>query len=64
MKLQREFISTYFFPYRMADPFANWKVDSTDEDRKFGTLQVHAGHKPDSATKSRAVPIYATAVSS
>lgn len=48
----------------MADPFANWKVDSTDEDRKFGTLQVHAGHKPDSATKSRAVPIYATAVSS
>ncbi|KAJ5237240.1 hypothetical protein N7489_007331, partial [Penicillium chrysogenum] len=45
----------------MADPFATWKVDSTDKGRKFGTLQVHAGHKPDSATKSRAVPIYATA---
>ncbi|KAF9893977.1 Homocysteine synthase [Aspergillus nanangensis] len=26
----------------------------------FETLQVHAGHEPDSATNSRAVPIYAT----
>lgn len=27
---------------------------------RFETLQVHAGHKPDPATKARAVPIYAT----
>jgi O-acetylhomoserine (thiol)-lyase len=27
---------------------------------KFDTLQVHAGHTPDSETKSRAVPIYQT----
>ena len=27
---------------------------------KFETLQLHAGHEPDSATKSRAVPIYQT----
>jgi O-acetylhomoserine (thiol)-lyase len=27
---------------------------------KFDTLQVHAGQKPDSATNSRAVPIYQT----
>ncbi|KAK5000474.1 Homocysteine/cysteine synthase [Elasticomyces elasticus] len=27
---------------------------------KFETLQLHAGHEPDSATNSRAVPIYAT----
>ncbi|PTU20973.1 hypothetical protein P175DRAFT_0458952 [Aspergillus ochraceoroseus IBT 24754] len=26
----------------------------------FETLQLHAGHEPDSATNSRAVPIYAT----
>lgn len=26
----------------------------------FDTLQLHAGHEPDSATNSRAVPIYAT----
>ncbi len=26
----------------------------------FDTLAVHAGHSPDSATNSRAVPIYAT----
>lgn len=31
-------------------------------ERKFGfsTLQVHGGQKPDSATGSRAVPIYQT----
>jgi O-acetylhomoserine (thiol)-lyase len=28
--------------------------------RKFETLQVHAGHTPDSATNARAVPIYQT----
>lgn len=28
--------------------------------KNFETLQVHAGHKPDSATNSRAVPIYQT----
>lgn len=27
---------------------------------RFETLQLHAGHKPDSATNSRAVPIYQT----
>lgn len=27
---------------------------------KFETLQLHAGHEPDSATNSRAVPIYQT----
>lgn len=27
---------------------------------KFETLQLHAGHEPDPATNSRAVPIYAT----
>lgn len=27
---------------------------------KFETLQVHAGHTPDAATRSRAVPIYQT----
>lgn len=27
---------------------------------RFETLQLHAGHKPDSATHSRAVPIYQT----
>ncbi len=27
---------------------------------RFETLQLHAGHTPDSATNSRAVPIYAT----
>ena len=26
----------------------------------FGTLALHAGHTPDSATGSRAVPIYQT----
>ncbi|MEM6646820.1 MAG: O-acetylhomoserine aminocarboxypropyltransferase/cysteine synthase [Bacteroidota bacterium] len=29
-------------------------------DYRFETLQLHAGHTPDSATNSRAVPIYAT----
>jgi O-acetylhomoserine/O-acetylserine sulfhydrylase len=28
--------------------------------KKFETLQVHAGHTPDSATNARAVPIYQT----
>ena len=28
--------------------------------KNFETLQVHAGHKPDSATNARAVPIYQT----
>ncbi|KAF2271897.1 O-acetylhomoserine ami [Westerdykella ornata] len=28
--------------------------------KKFETLQLHAGHTPDPATNSRAVPIYAT----
>ncbi|CAJ2511522.1 Uu.00g071470.m01.CDS01 [Anthostomella pinea] len=28
--------------------------------KNFETLQLHAGHEPDSATNSRAVPIYAT----
>ena len=27
---------------------------------KFETLQLHAGHEPDSATNARAVPIYQT----
>jgi O-acetylhomoserine/O-acetylserine sulfhydrylase-like pyridoxal-dependent enzyme len=27
---------------------------------RFETLQLHAGQSPDSATNSRAVPIYAT----
>ncbi|PQE29780.1 O-acetylhomoserine (thiol)-lyase protein [Rutstroemia sp. NJR-2017a WRK4] len=30
------------------------------ESTHFETLQLHAGHEPDSATNSRAVPIYAT----
>ncbi|EPE08767.1 o-acetylhomoserine -lyase [Ophiostoma piceae UAMH 11346] len=30
------------------------------ESQHFETLQLHAGHTPDSATNSRAVPIYAT----
>jgi len=29
-------------------------------DKKFETLQIHAGHTPDSATNARAVPIYQT----
>ncbi|KAK3217130.1 hypothetical protein GRF29_1g2011971 [Pseudopithomyces chartarum] len=31
-----------------------------DLSKNFETLQLHAGHSPDPATKSRAVPIYAT----
>ena len=27
---------------------------------RFETLQLHAGHEPDSTTNSRAVPIYQT----
>ncbi|KAG8900550.1 Homocysteine synthase, partial [Tulasnella sp. 417] len=27
---------------------------------EFDTLQLHAGHQPDSATNARAVPIYAS----
>lgn len=30
------------------------------QELKFETLQVHAGHQPDSATNARAVPIYQT----
>ena len=30
----------------------------TKQNRKFETLQVHAGHQPDKETNSRAVPIY------
>ena len=30
------------------------------ENFKFETLQLHAGHEPDSSSKSRAVPIYQT----
>lgn len=33
---------------------------STKRNLRFETLQLHAGHKPDSATNSRAVPIYQT----
>src|SRR5210317_753175 len=28
--------------------------------KKFETLQIHAGHTPDAATNSRAVPVYQT----
>ncbi|KNG51194.1 o-acetylhomoserine (thiol)-lyase [Stemphylium lycopersici] len=31
-----------------------------DFSKNFETLQLHAGHTPDSASRSRAVPIYAT----
>lgn len=37
----------------MSDPSEQWV-------QKFETLQLHAGHAPDPATKSRAVPIYQT----
>lgn len=33
---------------------------SNSKNYRFETLQLHAGHKPDSATNSRAVPIYQT----
>ncbi|KAJ5655650.1 hypothetical protein N7507_007600 [Penicillium longicatenatum] len=32
----------------------------SEQNFHFETLQLHAGHEPDPATKSRAVPIYAT----
>ncbi|KAL3417254.1 O-acetylhomoserine (thiol)-lyase [Phlyctema vagabunda] len=41
--------------------FDTHKVNKEDAGLRFDTLQVHAGHKPDSHTHSRAVPIYATA---
>jgi len=36
------------------------KMGGEDIAQRFETLQLHAGHEPDSATNSRAVPIYAT----
>ena len=33
---------------------------SNSENLHFDTLQLHAGQEPDSATNSRAVPIYQT----
>ena len=33
---------------------------NTENQYRFETLQLHAGHTPDSATHSRAVPIYQT----
>lgn len=36
-------------------------MSGTKQNYKFETLQLHAGHTPDSVTKSRAVPIYQTA---
>lgn len=35
-------------------------MSATDRNYRFETLQLHAGHEPDSATNSRAVPIYQT----
>lgn len=35
-------------------------IDMTIESIKYETLQVHAGHTPDSDTLSRAVPLYQT----
>ncbi len=32
----------------------------SNSNKKFETLQIHAGHTPDSATNARAVPIYQT----
>ncbi|KAJ3962688.1 hypothetical protein N0V92_000582 [Colletotrichum tropicale] len=46
----------------MTDAFAPFKVDvGLESERAFDTRQIHAGAKPDPATKARAVPIYATA---
>ncbi|KAK2038749.1 O-acetylhomoserine/O-acetylserine sulfhydrylase [Colletotrichum somersetense] len=46
----------------MTDAFAPFKVDvDLESGRAFDTRQIHAGAKPDPTTKSRAVPIYATA---
>ncbi len=36
-------------------------MSNEKQDYQFETLQLHAGQKPDSATNSRAVPIYQTA---
>lgn len=36
-------------------------MSSAKQNYRFETLQLHAGHTPDSTTKSRAVPIYQTA---
>src|SRR5438874_5101856 len=49
----------------MADvllPHCEIKPDGSGEDRVFGfsTRALHAGHRPDSETGSRAVPIYQT----
>lgn len=33
---------------------------SSNKNYRFETLQLHAGHRPDTVTKSRAVPIYQT----
>lgn len=50
-------------PFTMADAFAPFRVDvDLEAERAFDTRQIHAGAKPDPATKARAVPIYATAV--
>jgi O-acetylhomoserine (thiol)-lyase len=35
-------------------------MSNTQRNYRFETLQLHAGHIPDSVTKSRAVPIYQT----
>jgi O-acetylhomoserine/O-acetylserine sulfhydrylase len=35
-------------------------MSTAERNYKFETLQLHAGHTPDSVTKSRAVPIYQT----
>ncbi|KAI8281165.1 Homocysteine synthase [Colletotrichum sp. SAR11_57] len=46
----------------MTDAFAPFKMDvGLESERAFDTRQIHAGAKPDPATKARAVPIYATA---
>ena len=34
--------------------------NKTERKFRYETLQLHAGHEPDSVTKSRAVPIYQT----
>ncbi len=40
----------------MADAFAPFKVDvGLESERAFDNRQIHAGAKPDSATKARAV---------
>lgn len=57
------FFSNFLTTAEMADAFAPFKVYvGLESERAFDTRQIHAGAKPDSATKARAVPIYATAV--